>query len=82
MLNSIQQERVEMTINTKYNINDNIYTMHDNKVLIGYITSILIRTIADHKGNIITEIRYETKSSRCLNESVVFPSKEELLATL
>ena len=71
-----------MTINTKYNIGDVIYSMGNNKVLLDHITSILIRTIADHKGNIITEIRYETKSSRCLNESLVFPSKEELLATL
>lgn len=71
-----------MTINTKYSIGDNIYSMRDNKVHIEHITGILTRTIVDHKGNVTTEIRYETKSSRCLNESVVFPSKEELLASL
>lgn len=44
-----------MTINTKYSIGDNIYSMRDNKVHIEHITGILTRTIVDHKGNVTKE---------------------------
>ena len=71
-----------MTINTKYNINDSIYTMHDNKVLIEYITSILSEVIIDHNGDIVVENRYKTNSSRILKEDKKFTSKEELLKSL
>lgn len=71
-----------MTINTKYNLGDVIYLMGSNKVLCEYIINIFIKTTKDHKGNVVTEIRYETNSSTCVNENVVFSTKEELLATL
>ena len=71
-----------MTFNTKYRVGDSVYAMHDNKVNIEHIAGILIRAMADHNGNIITEIRYETKSSRWFNENVVFSSKKELLKSL
>lgn len=44
-----------MTINTKYNIGDIMYSMRDNKVHIEHITGILTRTIVDHKGNVTKE---------------------------
>ena len=71
-----------MTINTKYNINDSVYTMHDNKVLIEYITSILSEVIIDHNGNIVVENKYKTNNSRILKEDKIFTSKEELLNSL
>ena len=71
-----------MTINTKYNIGDSIYSMRDNKVYIEQLTGILTDTQIDHKGNRVTEIRYKTNSGRIIKEDKVFNSKEELLATL
>ena len=71
-----------MTINTKYNIGDSIYSMYNNKVFLEHITRILTSTIKDHKGNIVIEVRYETNNSRCLYENVVFSTKEELLKSL
>lgn len=71
-----------MTINTKYSLGDVVYLMSSNKVLLEHITNILTRTTKDHKGNVVTEIRYETNSSKCVNENVVFSSKEELLKSL
>ena len=71
-----------MTINTKFNIRDIIYLMHDNKVIREHITSILTETIIDHKGVIVTETRYKTNTSKVFTEDKIFSSKEELLATL
>ena len=71
-----------MTINTKYNINDSVYSMHDNKVLIEYITSILSEVIIDHNGNIAVENKYKTNSSRILKEDKIFTSKEKLINSL
>ena len=71
-----------MTINTKYNLGDEIYAMGNNKVLVEHIKSISINTTIDHKGNLITETRYETNNSWWLNESAIFSTKEKLLASL
>lgn len=71
-----------MIINTKYNIKDSIYLMHNNKVLIEYITSILSEVIIDHNGNVVVENKYKTNSSKILKEDKIFTSKEELLKTL
>ena len=71
-----------MIINTKYNINDSIYSMHDNKVLIEYISSILSEVTIDHNGNVVVENKYKTNSSRILKEDNIFTSKEELLKSL
>lgn len=71
-----------MTINTKYNIGDSLYSMKDNAVVCEYITSILTDTQIDHKGNIKTDVRYRVNNARVLQEDKVFSSKEELLKTL
>ena len=71
-----------MTINTKYNIRENVYSMSSNKVIREHITSILTETIIDHKGVIVTEVKYKTNTPRILKEENVFSSKEELIATL
>ena len=71
-----------MMINTKYSIGDVIYSMSDNKVKSEYVTGILTDTYRDHKGNVVTEVRYKTNISKCLNENVVFSTKEDLLKTL
>ena len=71
-----------MTINTKYNLGDEIYAMGNNKVLVEHIKSMTINITIDHKGNLITEIRYETSNSWWFNENAIFSSKEELLASL
>ena len=71
-----------MQINTKYSLGDEIYAMGINKVLVEHIKSISINITLDHKGNLITETRYETSNSWWLNENAVFSTKEELLASL
>ena len=71
-----------MTINTKYNIGDVVYSMSSNKVLLEHITSILIGAQIDHKSDIVTEVRYKTNNARVLDEDKVFSSKEELLNSL
>ena len=71
-----------MTINTKYNIDDSVYSMRNNKVLLEHIRNIIAKTSRDITGNLIIVIMYETNNSRCLNENEVFSSKEELLKSL
>ena len=71
-----------MTINTKYSIGDDIYSMSDNKVLPEYVTGILTETKKDHNGSIVTEVRYKTNNTRVLKEDGVFSTKEELLKSL
>lgn len=71
-----------MTVKTKFNIRENIYSMSDNKVIREHITGILTDTQIDHKGVIVTEIRYKTNNTRVLKEDKVFSSKDELLASL
>ena len=71
-----------MTINTKYNIRENIYSMYNNKVIREHIVGISATTKIDHKGVIVTKISYETNNYRFLREDELFSSKEELLATL
>ena len=71
-----------MTINTKYSIGDIVYSMYDNKVICEHITSIITETVKDHKGNLVTEIKYKTNNSRYIKEDKVFYTKENLLKTL
>ena len=71
-----------MTINTKYNIGDIVYSMYDNKVICEHIADILTATVKDHKGKLVTEIKYKTNNSRYIKEDKVFTSKEELLKSL
>lgn len=71
-----------MKITTKYNTGDVVYSMSSNKVLLEHITSILTGTQIDHKGDIVTEVRYKTNNSRVIDEDKVFSSKDELLASL
>lgn len=67
-----------MEIKTKFNINDEIWTMADNKAVTGIIKSISINIISNK-----TEINYVMMfNNRIREESKCFKTKEELLKSL
>lgn len=63
-----------MTIETKYNIGDRVWFLFQGKVQSGYIISITI-----YRDYVVYNMR-----TNCLSfkESLLFPTKEELLKSL
>ena len=73
-----------MTIKTKYHTLDRVFFIHDNKVHSGQIDYVYTRSFWGGKS-FVTEVSYEingySKVGR-LDESELFPTKEELLKSL
>ena len=66
-----------MTIETKYNIGDEVWIMSDNRP----ITLRIIRMTIFY-DDVKTEVLYRTTCGKYLNEQDLFPTKEELLKSL
>lgn len=78
-----------MTITTKYNIGDTVWFMEDNRASFGSVINIeaLRQNKVDYVCNEIKRDVYGVKPSDRdavfqMSESYVFPSKQELLASL
>lgn len=72
-----------MTIETKYNIGDEIWFMSDNEICNEKITAIHIHI--DALGSFVTYSCEDTLIGQALNtvrEELLFPTKEELLKSL
>ena len=69
-----------MTIETKYNIGDEVwvyYNMMPEKMIITHIN-----LYCRKRGTLKTEIRYVLDNVISVDERVLFPTKEELLKSL
>lgn len=71
-----------MTIETKFNIGDEVWCMHNNKVYISFIQEVRVR-----KNNKKTKIEYIVESMQKIDfglkkEDELYPTKEELLKSL
>lgn len=73
-----------MTIETRYNIGDRVWFMHDNKVKNEIIIKIDAVILKDMNCNDVGKtILYGLFNySRCYAEHKLFPTKEELLKSL
>ena len=77
-----------MTLTTRFNINDKVFYMENNKVASSTVRHISINvreTTFNYGSKIDTTIKYHidgSNLSKCMMESTVFGSKEELLASL
>lgn len=65
-----------MTIETKYNIGDDVWLMYRNKVFSGRIIGIFL------KPNVISYKIVSIIKGMWFSESKLFPTKEELLKSL
>ena len=70
-----------MTIETKYNIGDEVWVMYNNKPM-----EVLIKRISCYCGRwghlLKEDIMYLVDNDCCFNEDELFPTKEELLKSL
>ena len=71
-----------MTIETKYNIGDEVWFMNENKVYVSFIEDVRVKRNSKN-----TKIEYMVESMQkkdfgLKEESALFPSKEELLKSL
>ena len=66
-----------MTIETKYNIGDEVWVMSDNRPTMLKIIRIVVTC-----DGLKTEILYRTSFGKYLFEQECFPTKEELLKSL
>jgi hypothetical protein len=68
-----------MTFETKYNIGDEVWVMHDNRCRCTIVKS--IRTMI-HDYTSLIDIEYFIEVGEWLHEGRLFPTKEELLKSL
>jgi hypothetical protein len=71
-----------MTIETKYNIGDEVWFMNENKAYVSFIEDVRVK-----RNNKNTKIEYMVESMQkkdfgLKKESDLFPTKEELLKSL
>lgn len=71
-----------MTIETKYNLGDEVWFMCENKVYVSFIEDVRVK-----RNNKTTKIEYMVESMQkkdfgLKKESDLFPTKEELLKSL
>lgn len=66
-----------MTIETKYNIGDEVWAIRDNRPSMYKITKVTL--VCD---DIDLNISYKTRCCKYFFESELFPTKEELLKSL
>lgn len=69
-----------MTIETKFNVGDEVYFMKDNRVKRGKVQSIILPTI---ESSAMPQIKYTLLSETTYEyEHLLFKTKEELLQSL
>ena len=70
-----------MTIETKFNIGDTVFFLSDNKIEEGIVKRIQID--AYETGDLeIYSVRISTQTTMQMSSHYLFPSKQELLASL
>lgn len=71
-----------MEVNSKYNINDTVWTVNRNKVIQQKIQSVETTSYVNEKEIVKTEIEYTFIGGDKLPEDRVFNTKQELIDTL
>ncbi len=70
-----------MEIKTKYDVGDEVFHLHQSKVITSIIKRIDYSKFHDY-GSIKTSVEYTLSSGQTTTERYVFSSKEELLKSL
>ena len=81
----INEEDRVMTIETKYNIGDEVWLMHENMAITAEILEIDISVLNTKYRGLCTDVFFKVKApyfTREIYESHLFPTKEELLKSL
>ena len=74
-----------MKIETRFNVDDNVYFMHENRVATAQVATVQVYTHKPHGDRVVTGIKYYLKhlgKSDGYMEDALFASKEELLKSL
>lgn len=78
--------RKVMKIETRFNVDDEVYFMHDNRVAIGNVATIQVYTHKPLGNEIVISVKYYLKGcsvqSNGYIEEELFASKQELLNSL
>lgn len=70
-----------MNIETRYNINNTVYFLHNNKVWEGTVKKITI-TVENNSTVISYKVQYSDWKYKSLKESQAYSTKQELLNSL
>ena len=74
-----------MKIETRFNVDDNVYFMHENRVATGQIAVVQVYAHKPYNDKVVTGTKYYLKNSGKSDgymEDALFASKEELLNSL
>ena len=74
-----------MKIETRFNIDDEVYFMHENKVASAQVATVQVYSHKPYGGSVVTDTKYYLKKlgkSDGYMEDALFASKEELLNSL
>lgn len=74
-----------MKIETRFNVDDNVYFMHDNRVATGRVAAVQVYAYKPYNDKVVTGTKYYLKNSGKSDgymEDALFASKEELLKSL
>jgi hypothetical protein len=70
-----------MNIETRYNINNTVYFLHNNKVWEGTVKKISI-TVENNSLVIVYKVQYNDWKYKSLKQSQAYNTKQELLDSL
>ena len=74
-----------MKIETRFNVDDEVYFMHENKVASAQVAAVQVYSYKSHGDRVVTGTKYYLKhlgKSDGYLEDALFASKEELLNSL
>lgn len=74
-----------MKIETRFNVDDNVYFMHENRVASAQVAVVQVHSHKPYGDRVVTGTKYYLKNSGTSNgymEDALFASKEELLNSL
>lgn len=74
-----------MTIETKYNIGDEVWLMYDNKAITAQVIEMNVEISEDYLSGVSADCWCKIKCphfTRKIHDAHIFPTKEELLKSL
>lgn len=74
-----------MKIETRFNVDDNVYFMHENRVATGQVAVVQVYAHKPYNDEVVTGTKYYLKNSGKSDgymEEELFASKQELLNSL
>lgn len=70
-----------MTIETKYSIGDTLWFMHDNRINSGVVVKLSL-DLTEAGNHEVYTLKRDNRSTEILHYSLLYPSKQNLLASL